>query len=184
MDPNEHVGDTSYRAACENTLHLVAICVTPTVHTGVAMKHFRGCLFVHRGVRTVVDGPSDEDKKFLLLSMSNLSPSAAGVVVSADGKSCNESTFSDDLQHRLHAVRLEVPEIQMVEQVFDDAFKKSGLWPKELLIPKDDPVEGVLRQLAGKFKIQVKVLPEPQLAPLLKNLRDRFAQFVARDRPQ
>ena len=81
-------------------------------------------------------------------------------------------------------VQGEVPEIQMVEQVFDDAFKKSGLWPKELLIPKDDPVEGVLRQLAGKFKIQVKVLPEPQLAPLLKNLRDRFAQFVARDRPQ
>ena len=81
-------------------------------------------------------------------------------------------------------VQGKVPEIQRVEQVFEAAFKKSGRWPKELLIPKEDPVEGVLRQLAEKFKIQVKVLPEPHLAPILKNLRDRFAQFMTRDRPQ
>ena len=73
----DQVGDVSYRSDFDQTIQLVALSVSPKESTGIAMKHLRGCLFVHRGVRNVIDGTCDSSKH-LLLDPSLLAPPPEG----------------------------------------------------------------------------------------------------------
>jgi tRNA (guanine37-N1)-methyltransferase len=73
----DDVGDPSYRALFDEKVPLAALRVMPKDATGIAMKHLRGCLYVHRGVRNVVDSPDGEDAKVLLLSPDIVAPPSA-----------------------------------------------------------------------------------------------------------
>jgi len=71
----------------------------------------------------------------------------------------------------------EAPSRQELADLFKHARKQSKRWPKKLLIPREDPVEDILKGIAADFGIVPEVIPLPYLDPILGPLNESFARF-------
>lgn len=69
------------------------------------------------------------------------------------------------------------PNLQEFKALFKRAHKQSKKWPKKLLIPKEDPFEIMLKEIAAAHGIISEMVPLPYLDPILDPLRKSFDQF-------
>ena len=71
----------------------------------------------------------------------------------------------------------ELPNAKEVKAVFKRARKMTGRWPEALLIPKEDPCEGVFCSAATSSKFTTKVVPTSELEHLRGPIQEGFEDF-------